>query len=51
MSGGLGRPGSFTRAVYEHENEIRGTVEELRYRSHDSLEQITVIRHSKHALD
>jgi hypothetical protein len=41
MSGGLGRPGSFLTAVYEHENEIRGTAEELRYHSHDSLEQIT----------
>lgn len=41
MSGGLGRPGSFLTAVYEHEKKIKGTVEEIKYNSHDSLEQIT----------
>jgi len=41
MSGGLGRPGSFLTAVHEHEEEIKGTIEEINYNSHDSFEQIT----------
>ena len=34
--GGLLGGGSFLRSVYEHEDEIRGTKEELGYYSHDS---------------
>jgi hypothetical protein len=37
--GGLGRPDKFLRSVYQHEQDIRGTEEELTYYSHNANEK------------